>query len=124
MSQEPKIKDTSPKADPAAASAAASANAAPHTPFNPFSATAWDPMAAFSATQQNWQKVVSEAVGRAQSWADEYAAIEQQMYARALQAVDTWAQLARDTIGYGQQISSQARKLSFETMRKAGVVGA
>jgi len=123
MSQEPKIKDTSPKADPAS-SAQASANAAPHTPFNPFSAAAWDPMAAFSATQQNWQKVVNEAVGRAQSWADEYAAIEQQMYARALQAVDTWAQLARDTIGYGQQISAQARKLSFETMRKAGVVGA
>ena len=123
MSQEPKIKDASPKADNGS-SASASANAAPHTPFNPFSATAWDPMAAFSASQQNWQKVVNEAVGRAQSWADEYAAIEQQMFTRALQAVDTWAQLARDTIAYSQQISAQARKLSFETMRKAGVVGA
>jgi hypothetical protein len=105
-------------------SASASANAAPHTPFNPFSTGAWDPMAAFTASQQTWQKLMSESVTRAQSWADEYADIEKQMYSRALQAVDTWAQLARDTINYGQQIAAQARKVGVETMRKAGVVGA
>ena len=120
MSQEPKIKDSSKQES----SASASAHAAPHTPFNPFSATAWDPMAAFSQSQQNWQKLMNDSMARAQSWADEYAAIEQQMYSRALQAVDTWAQLARDTINYSQQLSTQARKLGMETMRKAGVVGA
>src|SRR6188768_2916853 len=120
MSKESEIKSI-----PAARtdSASASANAAPHTPFNPFSTGAWDPMAAFTASQQTWQKLMSESVTRAQSWADEYAEVEKQMYSRALQAVDTWAQLARDTIGYSQQIASQARKLSLETMRKAGVTG-
>ena len=105
-------------------SASASANAAPHTPFNPFSTGAWDPMAAFTASQQSWQKLMGDSMARAQSWADEYAGIERQMYDRALQAVDTWAQLAKDTISYSQQITAQARKLSLETMKKAGVVGA
>lgn len=120
MSKEPDSKQTSPKMD----SASASANAAPHTPFNPFSTAAWDPMAAFSASQQSWQKLMTDAMSRAQSWSDEYAEIERQMYQRAQQAVDTWAQLARDTIQYSQQITNQARKLSVDAMRKAGVVGA
>jgi hypothetical protein len=122
MSKEPEGKSI-PKSEPSSASA--SANAAPHTPFNPFSTAAWDPMAAFTASQQQWQKLFGDAFGRAQSWADEYAEIERQMYQRTLQAVDTWAQLARDTINYSQQLTIQARKLSIEAMRKAGVsVGA
>ncbi|HEY5945335.1 MAG TPA: hypothetical protein VIV40_07585 [Kofleriaceae bacterium] len=122
MSKEPEGK-TIPKSEPTS-SASASANAAPHTPFNPFSTAAWDPMAAFGASQQQWSKLMGDAMGRAQSWADQYAEIEAQMYQRAFQAVDTWAQLARDTISYSQQLTAQARKLSLETMRKAGVVGA
>ena len=121
MSKEPEGKQI-PKTE--TSSASGSANAAPHTPFNPFSTGAWDPMAAFTASQQTWQKLMGDSLARAQSWADEYAGIERQMYDRALQAVDTWAQLARDTINYSQQITAQARKLSLETMRKAGVVGA
>lgn len=120
MSQKAEAKDTFPKIDPAAASA----HAAPHTPFNPFSTAAWDPAAAFSSSQQAWQKLMNDAFGRAQSWADEYANIEKQMYGRALEAVDTWAQLARDTINYSQQLTTQARKLGFDAMRKAGMVGA
>jgi hypothetical protein len=113
-------KDSIPKIDPGANSA----HAAPHTPFNPFSTAAWDPSAAFASSQQAWQKLMGEAFGRAQSWADEYASIEKQMYSKALEAVDTWAQFARDSISYSQQLTSQARKLSVEAMRKAGVVGA
>jgi hypothetical protein len=120
MSQKPESKDTSPKSEPASASA----SAAPHTPFNPFSTAAWDPSAAFTSSQQAWQKMMNEAFGRAQSFADEYASIEQQMYKRALEAVDTWAQIARDTISYSQQLTAQARKVSLDAIRKTGVVGA
>jgi hypothetical protein len=106
MSKEPDLKSVPPKNEPAAA----------HNPFSAF-----DPMAAWQASQATWQKMMTDAFGRAQAWADEYATIEAQMYGRALQAVDTWAQLARDTIHYSQQLSIQARKLGFEAARKAGI---
>ena len=101
-------KETFPKIEPAPA--------APHNPFVGF-----DPMATWAASQQTWQKLMQDSVTRAQAWADEYAAAEAQMYDRARQAVDAWAQLCRDTINYSQQLTQQARKLSFEAVRKAGV---
>jgi hypothetical protein len=104
-------KDSMPKTE--------AASAAPHN-TNPFGAfPAFDPMAAWTAAQANWHKLMADSMNRAQAWSDEYAALEAQMYSRALQAVDTWAQLARDTIQYSQQLSQQARKLSVETVRKA-----
>ena len=106
MSKEPESKTFPPKTE----------TAAPHKPFSAF-----DPMAAWTAGQATWQKFMTDAFARTQSWADEYASIEAQMFGRALQAVDTWAQLARDTLHYSQQLSHQARKLSFEAARKAGV---
>ena len=106
MSKEPENKSIPPKSEPAAM----------HNPFSAF-----DPMAAWTASQATWHKMMGDAFGRAQAWADEYTSVESQMYSRALQAVDTWAQLARDSIQYGQQLTSQARKLSFEAARKAGV---
>jgi len=106
MSKEPESKTIPPKTE----------TAAPHNPFSAF-----DPMAAWTAGQATWQKFMTDAFARSQSWADEYASIEAQMYGRALQAVDTWAQLARDTIHYSQQLSIQARKLGFEAARKAGI---
>ena len=106
MSKEPETKNMPPKTE----------SAAMHNPFSAF-----DPMAAWTSAQATWQKMLTDGFTRAQSWADEYASIEAQMYGRALQAVDTWAQLARDTIHYSQQLSIQARKLSFEAARKAGV---
>src|SRR5262245_32342439 len=106
MSKEPDIKTAAPKTEPAAA----------HNPFSAF-----DPMAAWTAGQATWHKMLTDAFNRAQAWSDEYASIEAQMYGRALQAVDTWAQLAKDTIQYSQQLSSQARKLGADAVRKAGV---
>ena len=106
MSKEPESKTIPPKTD----------SAAPHNPFSAF-----DPMAAWTAGQATWQKMMNDAFARTQAWADEYASIEAQMYGRALQAVDTWSQLARDTIHYSQQLSIQARKLGFEAARRAGV---
>ena len=106
MSKEPESKTFPPKTEAAA----------PHNPFSAF-----DPMAAWTAGQATWQKFMTDAFARTQSWADEYASIEAQMYGRALQAVDTWAQLARDTIQYSQNLSIQARKLGFEAARKAGI---
>jgi hypothetical protein len=106
MSKEPDLKTVPPKTD----------GAASHNPFSAF-----DPMAAWTAAQATWGKMMTDGFGRAQAWADEYAQIEAQMYGRALQAVDTWAQLARDTINYSQQLSNQARKLGFEAARKAGI---
>ena len=90
--------------------------AAMHNPF-----AAFDPMAVWTQTQANFQKMFSEAYTRGQSWADEYAAIESQMFQRANQAIDTWAQLCHDTLAYSAQLSAQARKLGFEAARKAGI---
>src|SRR5262245_49685966 len=100
----PETKDSFPKIDPLP-----KIENAAQTLFSAF-----DPMATWAAAQQTWSKMMSEASGRAQAWADEYAQLETQMYARARSAVDTWAQLARDTIAYGEQLSAQARKLGFE----------
>ena len=72
MSKEPDIKSATPKTEPAAA----------HNPFSAF-----DPMAAWTASQATWQKFVTDSFSRAQAWSEEYASIEAQAYSRALQAV-------------------------------------
>ncbi len=84
---------------------------------NPFTA-AFDPMAAWQASQQAFHKMMGDAQTRTQAFIDEYAALESQMYARAKQAIDTWAQLAQDALAYSAQLSAQARKLGLETARK------
>lgn len=87
-----------------------------HDPFAGF-----DPMRAWTASQQAFHQMLTDSLTRAQAWADEYAALEAQMFARANSAIDTWAQLAHDALGYTAQLSAQARKLSFEAARKVGV---
>jgi hypothetical protein len=82
-----------------------------------------NPVQAWTAAQQTFTKAMTDSMSRAQSWSDEYAAIEQQMLSRANAAIDTWAQLAHDSLAYTAQLSSQARKLSMEAARKAGVAG-
>lgn len=102
--------------------------AAPHNPFanNPFMSAfgGFDPAGAWGVAQQTWHKMISESFSRAQTWADEYASIEKQMFDRANEAVDTWAKVAHDTIAYSQQLTAQARKLGFEAARKATSFGA
>jgi hypothetical protein len=73
---------------------------------------------AWQASQEAFQKMIGDAFGRSQAFGDEVAALEAQMAQRAHDAVDQWAKLAHDTINYGTQLSSQARKLGFETARK------
>ncbi|MBA3391837.1 MAG: hypothetical protein H0T89_04285 [Deltaproteobacteria bacterium] len=89
-------------------------------PMNLFGAL--DPMAYWTASQQAFQKLVTDASGRAQSFADQIAAEidarEAQMVARAQGAVASWAQLAQDAIAYSAQLSAEARKLGFETARR------
>jgi hypothetical protein len=117
-------------------------NAAPHNPFAAFDPmaiwqqfqvqmNAWtaaqpgfvNPVQAWTSAQQTFAKAMTDSMSRAQSWSDEYAAIEQQMLARAKAAIDTWAQLAHDSLAYTAQLSSQARKLGMDAARKAGVAG-
>ncbi len=83
-----------------------------------------NPLGAWTATQATWQKMIGDHFVRAQAWSDEYATNEAEMIKRAHGAVDTWAQLAHDTINYTAQLSAQARKLSFEAARKSGLAGA
>lgn len=104
MSSKTETKEAFPKIEPVA----------PHNPFGAF-----DPLATWTATQQTWQKMMSDAYGRAQAWGEEYAQFEAQMFARTRTAIDTWAQLARDTVTYSEQLTAQARKLGFEVVRKA-----
>jgi hypothetical protein len=89
-------------------------SSAPH-PF-----AAFDPMAAWNASQQTFHKMIADAQSRAQAFADEYAALEAQMLARAKSAIETWSQLAQEALAYSAQLSAQARKLGLETARKMG----
>ena len=98
--------------------------------FPPF--MAFDPMQAWTIGQQAWQstqqawlssqeafhKMIGDAFGRSEQFTEQFTALESQMAQRAHDAVDQWAKLAHDTINYGVQLSTQARKLGFETARK------
>jgi hypothetical protein len=81
----------------------------------------FDPMAAWNASQETFHKMLADSQARAKQFADEYAAIEAQLVARAQAAIQSWAQLAQDAIAYSAQLSAQARKLGFEAARKAGI---
>lgn len=83
-----------------------------------------NPLAAWTTATAGAQKLAADSLARAQAWSEEYAATEADVAKRAHSAVDTWAQLAHDSINYTAQLSAQARKLSFDAARKAGVAGA
>lgn len=84
---------------------------------NPF-VGAFDPMQMWTQSQQTFQKLVTETYARAQSFADQYSALESQMVARAQSAVAHLAQLTQDAIAYSAQLSAEARKIGFDTLRK------
>jgi hypothetical protein len=88
-------------------------------PTNPFAA--FDPMAYWNTSQQSFQKMLVDAYGRAQAFADQYAAMEQQFISRAQTAVSNWAQLTNEALAYGAQLSAEARKIGFETAKRMGV---
>jgi hypothetical protein len=79
----------------------------------------FDPMTFWSTSQQAFHKAMTDAYGRAQSWADQYAAMEQLFVSRAQGAVSNWAQLTQDAIAYSAQLSAEARKLGLDAIRKA-----
>ena len=132
MSNEKTTKTDIPRTEPAAAASQQAnqagnpfAHLAQFMPFAPFGAIAGsDPMKAWEQTTQVWQKMFTDAQGQAQKWADEYASLEKQLFVRAGQAIDTWAQLAKDSLAYTEQLSAQARKLGFDAARKSGFMGA
>ncbi|MCW5801591.1 MAG: hypothetical protein KIT31_04335 [Deltaproteobacteria bacterium] len=90
----------------------------PTNPANPFAA--FDVMTSFAASQQTFQKMMTESFGRAQAFADQYAAFEAQMVTRANTAVQGWAQLAQDAIAYSAQLSAEARRLTLDAARRFG----
>jgi len=100
----------------------------PETPKTPPSSTTpfpsmptFDPMAMWAQSQQAFTKMINDSLTRWQSFGDQYAAVEQQVASHAQAAVTQWAQLAKDAIAYGQQLSAEARKLSVEAAKKMGV---
>ena len=84
----------------------------------PFTMPSFDPMAFWLASQQTFQKTMADAVGRSQSFAEQYAAFEKDIVTRAQTAVANWAQLAQEAIAYSAQLSAEARKLSMDACRK------
>src|SRR5262249_14905362 len=84
----------------------------------PFTLPSFDPMAFWVASQQTFQKTMADAIGRTQSFTDQYAAFEKDMVTRAQAAVANWAQLAQEAIAYSAQLSAEARKLSMDACRK------
>jgi hypothetical protein len=85
---------------------------------NPFAA--FDPMAYWATVQQAFQRLATDAQGRAQAYVEQYGALEAQLVQRAQGAVATWAQLTGDAIAYGAQLSAESRKLGIEAVRKMG----
>jgi hypothetical protein len=86
---------------------------------NPFTAfPTFDPMTYWTQSQQQFTKLVADAYARANSFAEQYGALETQMVARAQGAVASWAQLTQDAIAYSAQLSAEARKIGLETIRK------
>jgi hypothetical protein len=81
----------------------------------------FDPMAMWAQSQAAFTKMINDSMARWQSFGDQYAAVEQQVASHAQTAVTQCAQLAKDAIAYGQQLSAEARKLSIETAKKMGV---
>ena len=53
----------------------------------PFTMPSFDPMAFWLASQQTFQKTMADAVGRSQSFAEQYAAFEKDIVTRAQTAV-------------------------------------
>lgn len=80
----------------------------------------FDPYAMWQQGQQTFTKLMTDTVGRWQAFADQYAAIEAQVSTHAQTAVAQWAQLAKDAISYGTQLSTEARKLGVDTAKKMG----
>ena len=66
---------------------------------NPF--TAFDPMSMFAATQQAFARLMTDAFERAESMSTQYA------------------QLTHDALSYSAQLASEARKLGFDSLRRA-----
>ena len=88
----------------------------PATTASPF-----DPSAFWAQGQQAFTKMMSESLARWQSFADQYVAIESQVASHAQAAVSNWAQLAKDAIAYGQQLSAEARKLATDATKKMSI---
>lgn len=90
------------------------------TSTNPFTNLAsFDPMQYFAASQQQFAKLVGDAQGRAQQFADQYAKMESEWVARSQAAIVAMAQMAQDAIAYGAQLSTEARKLTMQKMAEA-----
>ncbi len=85
------------------------------TPFESF-----NPMAMWTRSQEMMRDLFAGAVTRSQSYAEQITTWERDAAAKANTAVNAWAQLAHDTITYAAQLSSEARKLSLDTMRHMG----
>lgn len=85
------------------------------------SASPFDPTAFWAQGQQAFNKMVTDSLARWQSFADQYVAIESQVASHAQQAISNWAQLAKDAITYGQQLSAEARKLATDATKKMSI---
>jgi hypothetical protein len=92
--------------------------AKPETPKSDNQFPSFDPLAYWATVQQTFQRATADAQGRAQAFAEQYAALEAQFVQRAQGAVATWAQLTQDAIAYSAQLSAEARKISLDAFRK------
>jgi hypothetical protein len=81
----------------------------------------FDPMAMWQQGQQAFAKMMADSLARWQAFGDQYATIEAQVSTQAQAAVTNWAQLAKDAIAYGTQLSAEARKASVDAAKKMGV---
>jgi hypothetical protein len=81
----------------------------------------FDPMAMWQQGQQAFAKMMADSLARWQAFGDQYATIEAQVSTQAQAAVTNWAQLAKDAIAYGTQLSAEARKASVDAAKKLGV---
>jgi hypothetical protein len=71
----------------------------------------------WTRSQEVMRDLMTDAVTRSQSFAEHISTWERDAVTRANAAITAWAQLAHDSINYAAQLSAEARKLGFETVR-------
>jgi len=98
-----------------------SAPSLPPPPAAHASSSPFDPTAFWAQGQQAFSKMMTDSLARWQAFSEQYAVIESQVASQAQHAVASWAQLAKDAIAYGQQLSAEARKLAMDATKKMSI---
>jgi hypothetical protein len=79
----------------------------------------FDPIAQWGQFFETWQQMAGDSFTRANTFFAALEKVEAQRVQRAEQAIEQIAQLQKETLAYGAQLSASFRKVSLEAFQKA-----